>query len=46
MLRFICALSIEVEGIVGMMENNSEQTVAKITYHQGEIGGKKVVCCE
>ena len=46
MLGFICALSIEVEGIVGMMENKSEQTVAKITYHQGEIGGKKVVCCE
>lgn len=46
MLGFNCALSIEVEGIVGMMENKSEQTVAKITYHQGEIGGKKVVCCE
>ena len=46
MLGFICALGIEVEGIVNMMENKEERTVAKITYHKGEIGGKEVVCCE
>ena len=46
MLGFICALAIEVEGIVNLMENKTEQTVAKITYHQGEIDGKEVVCCE
>lgn len=46
MLGFICALSIEVEGIVKLMENKEEQTVAKITYHKGEIFGKEVVCCE
>ena len=46
MLGFICALAIEVEGIVKMMENKEEKTVAKITYHKGEIGGKEVVCCE
>ena len=46
MLGFICALAIEVEGIVNMMENKSEQTVAKITYHKGEIFGNEVVCCE
>ena len=46
MLGFICALAIEVEGIVNMMENKEEQTAAKITYHKGEISGKEVVCCE
>lgn len=46
MLGFICALGIEVEGIVKTMKNKSEQTVAKITFHQGEIEGRQVVCCE
>lgn len=46
MLGFICALSIEVEGIVNLMENKEKKTVAKITYHKGEICGKEVVCCE
>ena len=46
MLGFICALGIEVEGIVKLMENKEEQTVAKITYHKGEVFGKEVVCCE
>lgn len=46
MIGFICALSIEVEGIVSLMENKEETTVAKITYVKGEIGGKTVVCCE
>jgi len=46
MIGFICALGIEVEGIVSKMENIEEQTVAKITYHKGDIGDKEVVCCE
>ena len=46
MLGFICALDIEVEGIINMMVNKEERTVAKITYHKGEISGKDVVCCE
>ena len=46
MIGFICALSIEVEGIVNMMKNNEDQTVAKITYHKGKVYGKEVVCCE
>ena len=46
MIGFICALSIEVEGIVKMMENVQETTVAKITYHKGLIEGREVVCCE
>ena len=46
MLGFICALSIEVKGIVNLMENKEETTVAKITYHKGKIFGKDVVCCE
>ena len=46
MLGFICALAIEVEGIVDQMENKQEKTVAKITYHSGTIHGKEVVCCE
>ena len=28
------------------MENTEKTTVAKITYHKGEIYGKEVVCCE
>ncbi len=46
MLGFICALSIEVDGLVDLMENKEETTVAKITYYKGEIYGKEVVCCE
>lgn len=46
MIGFICALAIEVEGIVNMMENKEETTAAKITYIKGDIGGKEVVCCE
>ena len=46
MLGFICALGIEVEGIVNMMTEKEETTVAKITYVKGLIDGKEVVCCE
>ena len=46
MIGFICALAIEVEGIVKMMENKEEQTIAKITYHKGKIFGREIVCCE
>ncbi len=46
MIGFICALGIEVEGIVNNMENKSEKTVAKITYYTGTVLGKEVVCCE
>ena len=46
MIGFICALDIEVEGIVNLMNNKEELTVAKITYHKGMIHGKEVVCCE
>jgi adenosylhomocysteine nucleosidase len=46
MIGFICALAIEVEGIVKMMDSKEEITVAKITYTKGEVGGKEVVCCE
>ena len=46
MLGIICALAVEVEGIVNMMEQKEEKTVAKITYVKGTVGGKEVVCCE
>lgn len=46
MLGFICALDVEVEGIKQMMENKTEQTVAKITYTKGDIFGKEIVCCQ
>lgn len=46
MLGFICALDVEVEGIKNVMENKSEQTVAKITYTKGTAFGRDVVCCE
>ena len=46
MLGFICALGIEVEGIVNRMENKEAATVAKITYYKGKLFGKEAVCCE
>lgn len=46
MIGFICALGIEVEGIVKMMKNTDRKTFAKITYYRGDIDGTKVVCCE
>lgn len=46
MLGFICALGIEVEGIVKMMDKIERKTVAKITYFKGEIDGTDAVCCE
>jgi len=46
MLGIICALDVEVEGIKKMMDQPKEQTIAKITYTAGEIGGVRVVCCE
>ncbi len=45
-IGFICALDVEVEGIKQLMADKTEQTVAKITYAQGEIFGQQVVCCE
>lgn len=46
MIGFICALAIEVEGIKNMMENPTDNTVAKIVFTKGTINGKEVVCCE
>lgn len=46
MLGFICALGIEVEGIVNRMDNKEATAIAKITYYKGTIFGKEVVCCE
>ena len=46
MLGFICALDIEVEGIIKLMDNREESTYAKITFHKGDIDGREVVCCE
>lgn len=43
---FICALDVEVEGIINMMANPVRTTAAKITYTKGEIGGVGAVCCE
>ena len=46
MIGFICALGIEIEGIVKMMEKTDKRTMAKIAFYRGEIFGKEVVCCE
>lgn len=46
MLGFICALDIEVEGIVQLMEHKEEKIAAKTTFYKGEISGREVVCCE
>ena len=46
MLGIICALDIEVEGIIKMMKDPKTRTAARITYTSGEIFGVPVVCCE
>ncbi len=46
MIGIICALSIEVDGIVSLMQNKSEKTIAKMKYIKGEIFGREVVTTE
>ena len=46
MIGFICALDVEVEGIKSLMNNKTEETIAKIPYAKGETFGQKVVCCQ
>lgn len=46
MIGFICALSIEVDGIVSMMKNKEKKTIAKMTYIKGEINGKQIIATE
>lgn len=46
MLGIICAMAIEVEGILGLMENKEEIRKAGATFTKGRIFGKDVVVTE
>ena len=46
MLGIICAMKVEVEGILGLMENKEEFTKAGATFTKGLIHGKEVVVTE
>lgn len=46
MLGIICAMAIEVEGILGLMENKEEFEKAGATFTKGTIHGKDVVVTE
>ena len=46
MLGIICAMAIEVEGILGLMENKEEITKAGATFTTGTIYSKEVVVSE
>ncbi len=46
MLGIICAMAIEVEGILGLMENKKETKKAGATFTKGTIFGKDVVVTE
>lgn len=46
MLGIICAMAIEVEGILGLMENKEEIKKAGATFTKGTVHGKDVVVTE
>lgn len=46
MLGIICAMAIEVEGILGLMENKDEFKKAGATFTKGTVYGKDVVVTE
>lgn len=46
MLGIICAMAIEVEGILGLMENKEETIKAGATFIKGTICGKDIVVTE
>lgn len=46
MLGIICAMAVEVEGILNLMENKEETTKAGATFTKGTLHGKEVVVTE
>ena len=46
MIGIICAMNVEVQGLIKKMENSETKTVAGATFYCGKIKGKDVVCTE
>lgn len=46
MLGIICAMAVEVEGILNLMKNKEEYEIAGATFTKGSIHGKDVVVTE
>ena len=44
MIGIICAMDVELEKILTMMENEQGDIVSGIVFHRGTIGGKDAVC--
>ena len=44
MIGIICAMDVELEKILTMMENEQGDIISGIVFHKGTIGGKEVVC--
>ncbi|MCQ4021595.1 MULTISPECIES: 5'-methylthioadenosine/adenosylhomocysteine nucleosidase [unclassified Ruminococcus] len=46
MIGIICALNVEVEGLIDKMENTMETSKAGMTFYSGTVFGKEVVAVE
>ncbi len=44
MTGIICAMDVEMEKILGMMEGDDVISYSSVDYHVGKIGGKQAVC--
>ncbi len=44
MIGIICAMDVELEKILEMMDQKQSEIVSDIVYHQGKIGDQDVVC--
>ena len=44
MIGIICAMDVELEKILAMMEKEQGDIISGIVYHRGTIGGKDAVC--
>ena len=44
MIGIICAMDLELEKILAMMEDEQGDMISGIVYHRGKIGGKDAVC--
>jgi adenosylhomocysteine nucleosidase len=44
MIGIICAMDVELEKILAMMENEQGEMIGSVVFHKGTIGGTDVVC--
>lgn len=43
MIGIICAMQIEADGIIALMENKKQREIAKMTFTSGTLNGKELV---